>query len=171
MFRKGFQYLDEPYRGLVCTLLSSLRGVLGTKLVSVAVFGSVARREYRRESDLDILVIAENLPRHRSGRIKLFEDAEEKVIGILDNLLDRGYAISLSPVILTPQEAEKVPPIFLDMVEDAVIVYDRGRLLEKILERVRRRLEELGAERIYVGKKWYWRLKKDFRFGEVITIE
>jgi hypothetical protein len=30
---------------------------------------------------------------------------------------------------------------------------------------------ELGAERVWVGRKWYWRLKKDYKFGEVIVIE
>jgi len=30
---------------------------------------------------------------------------------------------------------------------------------------------ELKAERVRIGKRWYWRLKKDYKFGEVIRIE
>ncbi len=57
------------------------------------------------------------------------------------------------------------------MVEDAVIVYDRNGFFEKILLKLKKNLEELGAERVWIGRKWYWRLKRNFRFGEVITIE
>ena len=39
-----------------------------------------------------------------------------------------------------------------------------------ILENLRRRLIGLGAERVKFGKLWYWRLKRDYRFGEVIEI-
>ncbi|MEM2744247.1 MAG: nucleotidyltransferase domain-containing protein, partial [Nitrososphaerota archaeon] len=52
-----------------------------------------------------------------------------------------------------------------------VIIYDKDNFFEKILDRLMQRLKELGAERVWMGKKWYWRLKKDYKFGEVITIE
>jgi len=28
----------------------------------------------------------------------------------------------------------------------------------------------VGAERIRHGKSWYWRLKKDYKFGDVIEL-
>jgi lipid A disaccharide synthetase len=57
------------------------------------------------------------------------------------------------------------------MVYDAVILYDKDGFFESVLDRLRARLNELGAQRIVVGRNWYWRLKRDFRFGEVIEIE
>jgi len=56
------------------------------------------------------------------------------------------------------------------MVEDAIILFDKESFFENVLKRLKRRLEELGAERVWIGKKWYWRLKKDYKFGEVIEI-
>ena len=35
---------------------------------------------------------------------------------------------------------------------------------------MRARLEELGAQRVRLGKRWYWVLKKDYRWGEVIEL-
>ncbi|MEM2206899.1 MAG: nucleotidyltransferase domain-containing protein, partial [Sulfolobales archaeon] len=32
------------------------------------------------------------------------------------------------------------------------------------------KLKELGAERVRCGRKWYWRLKRDYKFGEVIEL-
>ena len=56
------------------------------------------------------------------------------------------------------------------MVEDAIIAYDKDDFFTKVLERVRKRLEELGSKRVRMGRKWYWILKPDYRFGEVIRI-
>lgn len=56
-------------------------------------------------------------------------------------------------------------PLYLDMVEDAVIFFDRDGFFSGILEKLRKRLNELGAERVRLGKRWYWRLKRDYKFG------
>jgi len=49
------------------------------KLVSVVVFGSVARGEARVDSDVDLLIVARGLPKSRFKRLVLFERAEELV--------------------------------------------------------------------------------------------
>ncbi len=169
--RRDYLRLAEPYRSLVLCLLDGLLGVFGGDLVSLVVYGSVARGEARRDSDVDLLIIVEDLPRSRFERLRIYMEAEERLDPLLDLLMERGYAVSFSPVLKSRREAESISPLYLDMVEDAVIVYDKGGFFENVLERLRRRLEELGAERVWIGRKWYWRLKKDYRFGEVIVIE
>ena len=82
-----------------------------------------------------------------------------------------AYSPDVMPIIKTPEEASRITPLYLDMVEDAIIVYDENGFFEKVLARLRERLKQLGAERVRIGKKCYWRLKKDYRFGEVVTIE
>ncbi len=171
MFRKGLHYLPEPYRAVVARLLDVLLGMFNDKLVSVVVYGSVARGDFRRDSDIDLLLVIEDLPRSRLERARIFIRAEEKLDQLLNQLLESGYAISISPVIKTPREASRFTPLYLDMVEDAVIVYDRGGFFENILRKLREKLRELGAERVWVGRRWYWRLKRNYRFGEEILIE
>ncbi len=60
--------------------------------------------------------------------------------------------------------------MFLDMVEDARLVVDRAGFFAAILERLRRRMRELGSRRIWQGTRWYWVLKPDRRPGEVIEL-
>ncbi len=171
MYKKGLRNLEEPYRTIIDRLLHELLGMFNGKLRSLVIYGSVARGDYRKDSDIDILLIIDELPKSRLERTRLFIKVEEKMDRILDELLDKGYKISFSPIIKTPEEAQRLSPLYLDMVEDAIIVYDRNCFFEKILEKLKKKLKELGAERIWIGKKWYWRLKKNYEFGEAIIIE
>ena len=160
--------LGSPYREILEKLVECLKREF--KLVSVVVYGSVASGTAGRDSDIDILIIAENLP-NRYLRFKMFEKAEKCVEKDLEELRRKGFNLFLSPIIKSVEEARRITPLYLDMVEDAVILYDKNDFFQNILSRLKRRLRELGAKRVWLGKKWYWVLKKDYKFGEVINIE
>lgn len=100
----------------------------------------------------------------------MFMELEGYVEGDVEVLRRLGYNVDFSPIIKTVEEARRVSPLYLDMVEDAVILFDRDDFFTDILEKLRSRFRELGAERVWIGRRWYWRLEKDFRFGEVIEI-
>ncbi|MCS7113692.1 MAG: nucleotidyltransferase domain-containing protein [Candidatus Bathyarchaeota archaeon] len=135
------------------------------------VFGNVARGTARKDSDLDILIVVEDLPRARFDRLALYLEAEKRLDPLLDELLINGYAISITPILKSREEAKRIKPVYLDMTEDAIIVYDKDGFFENILMYLRDVLRRLGSKRVWIGRKWYWILKEDFRFGEVITIE
>ncbi|KYH38148.1 MAG: DNA polymerase [Candidatus Bathyarchaeota archaeon B24] len=163
--------LKEPYRSLMERLVKLLQARLGDRLISVVVYGSVARGTARKDSDIDLLVVAEGLPKSRMKRQQIFLEVEEGLNSVVEELWSKGVHVDFSPIMLTPEEASKIRPVYLDMVEDAVVLYDKDMFFETILERLRKRLKELGAKRIWVGDKWYWMLKPDIRFGEVVEIE
>ena len=64
--------LPEPYMRLTCKLLKALKDKLGDRLISLVVYGSVARGEAKRDSDLDLLIVARDLPKGRLKRQELF---------------------------------------------------------------------------------------------------
>jgi predicted nucleotidyltransferase len=163
--------IEEPYRSLLEKLVEVLSTRLGDKLVSVVVYGSVARGSARKDSDIDVLIIAESLPKSRMKRQQLFLEVEGRLEPIIDGLWNTGFYVDFSPVILSVEEASKIRPIYLDMVEDSVILYDRGGFFNNIILRLRERLRELGSKRVWVKDKWYWLIKPDIRFGEVVRIE
>jgi predicted nucleotidyltransferase len=140
------------------------------EVVSFVVYGSVARNEARKESDVDILLVLEDLA-DRYTAFKLFERSEHEVEPLIRRAEEDGYRIFFSPIIKSREEASRISPLYLDLVEDAVILYDNGDFFKTILEKLKLRLADLKAKRVWVGKKWYWDLKSDYKFGERIEIE
>lgn len=163
--------LREKFKELINILLLEIKSYYGERLISVVVFGSVGRETQTFESDLDVLIIGSGLPKGRMKRVGEFESVEEKIEPVLRSLRkEEGINTYISAVIKTPEEAEKGSPLFLDMVEDAMILFDRDNFFAKILERLRKRLIELGAKRIWRGNAWYWDLKPDYKPGEIFEL-
>lgn len=162
--------LKESFEILLGEVLKVLHEHYGERLVSLAVFGSVARGAQRQDSDIDLLVICSPLPSGRMRRIAEFEQAEKKLTLTLSTLSQQGISTFLSPVLKTPAEVERGGVFYLDLVEDARLLYDCGDYLKGFLDRLRSRLEQLGARRIRRGNAWYWDLKPDFKPGEVFNL-
>ena len=162
--------LQEKFKELEDFLLSRIKAFYGERLISVIVFGSVARGSQNFDSDLDLLIIADPLPSGRMKRITEFEAVEDRVEPFLKSLQKEGIHTRISTLLKTPEEARRGSPLFLDMVEDAVILFDRGGFFSALLTELRQRLKSLGARRVWRGNAWYWVLKPDFRPGEVFEI-
>jgi hypothetical protein len=81
-----------------------------------------------------------------------------------------GVDTRISAVIRTPAEVRAGSPLMFDMTEDARILYDPRAVLRDALDDLRRRLDKLGARRIWRDGWWYWDLKPDLRPGETFEI-
>lgn len=162
--------LKEKFRQLEELLAKELLAFYGDRLVSVVLFGSVARQTQRHDSDVDVLIIAKDLPDGRMKRVREFENVEERLEPFLQELAKEGINTYISPVIKTPEEALSGSPLFLDMVDDARILFDRDGFFQGILERLKARLSELHARRVWKGDAWYWDLKPDYQPGETFEL-
>jgi len=162
--------LKKSYDQILRLLEEETRKYYRARLVSFVIFGSVGRETYRSDSDIDILLIVKNLPVGRRKRITEFMAIEKRLGRELDELKKREINIELSPILKTPEEALGGSPLFLDMVEDAKVVYDRGKFFESIMTNLKARLKALGAKRCWKGNAWYWDLKPDYRPKDVFHI-
>jgi len=162
--------LLDLFRLAITELCEACKSVYGENLITVAVFGSVGRGTPSTTSDIDLLVISRNLPPGRINRVEQFTAVEGTVSVLLDSLKKQGIYPSLSPVLKTPEEVQAGSLLFLDMVDDAVILYDRDHYFSNFLEEFSSRLKKLGARKIYMRGRWHWLLKPDYRQGEVFEI-
>ena len=152
-------------------LLEKLKEYYGERLISVGIFGSVARGKFRPDSDIDVLIVVSKLPLGRRARIEEFiENIETPLEKKLTKSLKIKYLPEISPVIKTPEEVEKGSPIFLDMTEEALILYDKNLFLKNYLNKLKKQLSALGAKKVFTRGGWYWILKSDYKPGDVIEL-
>lgn len=162
--------LKEAFDEIVGRTVAAIQAVYGDRLVSVVLYGSVARGTMRDNSDVDLLIVARGLPTGRLNRVQEFEAVELLLREDLHRAASRGVQTALSPVFKSPDEARAGSPLFLDMAEDALILHDRDGFFAQQLSRLQNRLVELGAKRIWKGNAWYWDLKPDYQPGEVFEL-
>ena len=158
--------LQEPFRSALVAAADAWTADLGDRLHSLVLFGSVARGQARPTSDIDVVVVAEDVPRSLADRRRPLLQSWERA----------RVARALPPmqwnlVVKSPVEARFHSPLYLDIVEDGLLLLDRGGLFEAVLGAMRERMRVLGSRRVYLADgSWYWDLKPDFRFGEVVEI-
>jgi predicted nucleotidyltransferase len=152
-------------------LVQSCTSVYGTELVSVVLFGSWARGAATPVSDIDVLIVAEDLPRGRTRRLAPFERVEADT-EVARQEVWRGSAEipELSPVFRTPEEVRQGSPLFLDMTEWCRILWNRDGFFASYLEELRQRMKRLGTRRRRAKGGSYWEYKPDLEPGEVVEL-
>lgn len=162
--------LNKRLMSLATRYARSLKKHLQERLVSVVLYGSVARGEATCYSDIDLLLVAEDLPEGRFARLDILSEVDKTIEVSLNTLWDEGIYTGFTKLLKTPKEAERIIPLYLDMTEDAIILYDKEDFFHNVLERLRKRLKELGSMRRRMGKVLYWDLKPDIKPGEVFEL-
>lgn len=157
-------------RRLIPKLKKAIINTYGHRLVSLVLYGSVGRQTPNYESDIDILIIVEQLPRGRMRRIQEFTRVEENLNDEFERLYKKGIYTTLSPIIKSKEEVLFGSPLFLDMIDDSIILYDKENFFKNYLKKFKRKLQNLGAKRVNLGDYWYWILKSDYKPGEVFEL-
>ena len=151
---------------LACRYATAAQAALGESLVSIALYGSVARGQAGPASDIDLFVVLREAPAGMLARRSLLEPVKEAMTQELELLWRQGIYTDFIEVIRTKEEATLFHPLYLDMSQEAVLLYDRDRFMETVLGEVRDRLKKGGAQRRKIGTSWYWDLGSAYLTGE-----
>ncbi|MBS7652887.1 MAG: nucleotidyltransferase domain-containing protein [Candidatus Bathyarchaeia archaeon] len=165
--------IREEYVEYINQIVTSLKDRLGERLISIVLFGSVARGDAGEGSDVDILVVSDSFKDSYGGRFQLFQEVEDALLSSEARMRLRklGLGTLISPVPLTREEVKRNPPILLDILVDGLILYDKDSFMERHLRELDAKLKALKARRIQLpGGRWYWDLKPDYKLGEVVEI-
>lgn len=164
--------MHGEYEPCMQEFLRLLREEFGERVRSLLVFGSVARGTARPDSDVDVCVVIRELPVSRYRRHQLVGPVLERLRHSLvyKELTQRGYTPDVAAILYTPEEFQETKPIFLDLVEEAVMLLDDGTVRGKF-DQLRARMDALGSRKIMLDDgTYYWVLKPGLRFGEVVEL-
>jgi len=165
--------VDTLYKNYLQEIMEQLKKRLGQSLLSVVLFGSVSRGKAGEGSDIDLLVVSEGFSGSLGSRLELFNEIEKDLLSSESRTKLRQLKMGtlISPVPLTPEEVKRNPPILLDMITDGRILYDKNDFIRDHLTELGKKLRSLGAKRVQLPSgSWYWDLKPDYKFGEVVEI-
>lgn len=165
------RYPSQDHKLFLEALLQRVYDFYGPRLVSLAIFGSYARGENKWDSDLDLFIVLESWP--FKGRTKRIDDFVQNVEGYLDQRenLAKKTPIDISPLLLNRTEAGAFLPLYLDMVEDRLILFDKDGFLENRLQDIRQKMARWGSRKRTCGGHWYWEIKPGLKWGEVIDYD
>lgn len=164
--------MQKEYQNLLKDFIRILKERFKEDIVSIVLFGSVARGNAKKKSDIDLCLIIKNLPKSRFQRNRLLSCplADLRETRSYKELRMKGYYPDISPVLYAPEEIQDTKPIFLDMVEDAEILLDNGTFRDK-LDDIKKSMSKLNSRKIMCEDgTWYWELKPGMKLGEVITL-
>lgn len=162
---------NGPYKDVLDAVMSGLLDGLGSRLVTVAVFGSVARGDYHETSDIDIAVIVRDWRERMTSRVSTLIDTTRHTGEMIIRLWEHsGIYSGIQWYALDTKESEILRPLYLDMTLDAVIIYDRNDFFAKILSRMRTRLQDVRGKRIALPEGGHvWEVKKGMPLSEVFA--
>ena len=128
----------KRHEAYVNAVLDRIAAFYGERLAALAVYGSFARGENRKDSDLDLLIVVRDAPK-MSLRIAEFVDQVEMPVEMLGQELFEKDEILCdpSPYILTAEEARNIQPIYYDFVEHLAVALDPDGLIDRIVGAVR----------------------------------
>ena len=118
----GILLIDTTLRGALESLvkfLSQDEGVLG-----VILFGSVVKGTSHANSDVDLFILA------RDASSRTFDYVERSIrkteIEFFDRLVDKKLPVHFAPFISSQEEIDYVRPIFFDIADSGMIIFDRN---------------------------------------------
>lgn len=145
----------------------------GKNLLAVVIFGSAARGDFQKGSDLDLLIILREGKDSMGKRIDEFMKIEWGMRKSLEYkmLKEQKLPHRIEPVILDLEEFRKHPPFLLDLITDAKILIDKDDVFSREMDVLKKRLQEVGAKKVILERgRWYWILKPDIKWGEIVGL-
>lgn len=162
------------FRPIIHQYCNLLQQHFGGRLVSVVVFGSVAQGTAKiNQSDIDVLIVVDEWADDVWVRIRKLVEVEKELslTPEYQTLSANGVWPSIQNYPLSSKEAAQFHRVYLDMIHDRAIVYDRERRMETYLEELRQKLKQLGSYKVInPDGTWYWVLKPDLKAGENLIL-
>ncbi len=155
-----------PYFHLLAKIFFILKENLSDDLLSVGLFGSVAKGTAQKDSDLDLFIIMKNLNLSFVERIEYFLRLKQNSSIREEIAFLRSYGYNPKINFIIKEKSELSSSFFtIDITFDMLILYDVG-VLKHFLQKNKEKIEQEGIEKKYFKNQKYY-LDLNIDFGEV----
>ena len=113
--------LDQRLKHYIGRFAEALRTVEDVQ--GAILFGSVAKEDFSENSDIDILVL---LGDSSTGMISKISEIVNSMRIEAMGLMSAGLPSLISPMFLTLKEVESIRPIFFDIVDYGICLFDKN---------------------------------------------
>jgi len=155
------------YANLILKVFMLLKDKFNQNLQSLGVYGSIARNTAKKDSDLDLFIIFQELPQNIDDRLlELVELKKSRIIQ--DELIFLNKNNIFPRINFNPLKKSELEVSFftIDISFDMKIIFDDLKILENFLLIIHKKIEEYGIIRKYIDKGRYY-LDLNINFGEV----
>lgn len=145
-------------------LRDQLRDIQEPYIKSVIMFGSRARGEPTRKSDLDLLIL------HEGNKVEDPVERRRRLYNLLRQTIGEEFE-SLTVIdmkleqFLKPRE---ISSLLLNIYWDAVVLYDQTKILPNFLRHVKEKIKKSGLKRAKDEKAYCWTLPKPMKEVKIL---
>jgi predicted nucleotidyltransferase len=149
--------IREKFDELINLIFEKTKEFYKENLVSFVVFGSCGRGTPTNESDIDILIILNEIKINRLKRMEEFyQNIEKEIEDKIKNLKNYSIDTFISPIIRSKDEVLYGSPLYIEMLRGVKIVYDKDNFFNDYLKKLDEKLKELKS----IRKNGYWVYKE-----------
>lgn len=130
-------------------VVERIKQKFGENVLSIVLFGSVARGDFTENSDIDLLVIARNLPDN-------WRDRDEIVLELAEIGFEYGRPVHITLADEHEMEAsiEHGAPLAFGLHDTNRIAFGRDGFFEKLMEKFNDNMKRWGVRKIRNGE-WF----------------
>ena len=168
---EDFDRVSYIFRDYLYNFVRLLREIYKEDLLSIILFGSVARGKWNNESDIDLFIIFSNKSSIKTAinnqLTKIISDYERKS-KLKNSKGDRLYS-TIQDISLLLKDLHTFRTIFYDIAMDGIILFDINQTGFNFLRKIKKRIEEKGLRRVFIkDNDYYW--ERNVNFGEIIEL-
>ena len=168
---EDFDRVSYIFRDYLYDFVKLIKENYEENLLSIILFGSVARGKWNNESDIDLLIIFTNKSSIKTGinnqLMKIISDYERKS-KLRNSKGDRLFS-TIQDITLVLKDLHAFRTIFYDIAMDGIILFDRNQTGFHFLNKIKKRIEEKGLKRVFIKENdYYW--ERNVKFGEIVEL-
>ena len=168
---EDFDRISYIFRDYLYNFVKLMKENYKEDLLSIILFGSVARGKWNNESDIDLFIIFTNKSSLRTtinNRLTKIISGYERKSKLRNSKGDRLFS-TIQDISLVIKDLHTFRTLFYDIAMDGIILFDRNQTGFQFLKKIKKRIEEKGLRRIFIKENdYYWERK--VKFGEIIEL-